>query len=691
MLNIVCVKTGTKYGPEYVNILFDMVRRNLPEGTPGKFVCFTDDPDGLSEGIESRALPADLKTWWAKLYLFAPETFETGDRIIYFDLDTIITGPLDPLLEYDGDFAILRDPFDPSIWNSGMMLWKAGAVSEIWTRWIDQDEPILPGGDQEWIMGLRDDQEWINAVRNGGEILQDLYPNKIFSFKKHCFNGLPPRGSMVVYFHGEPKPHNCGEEWVKHIWKIGGGSAAEIELICNTADDILKAHIRHACELDLPWIEAMPENDGHAVIVGGSPSVKDYIDDIRWRKEIGQTIFATNNAYNWLIEQGIQPDAQVIVDAREINAKFIPAASTAKHYLASQCHPATFKAAESFNTVLYHSFTAILDDALTNPQKKPECLIACGSTVGLTAMGIAYAEGYRILHVYGMDSSYTDGLHHVYEQPQNDGEIIMDISCAGRMFKASSWMVHQADEFQVLLGELMRGGCEITVHGKGLIPWIALNYQGDEAPDNETVEHDGMIWPSRDEITRSAMRLMLLHFNRLERNFARRGVAVQAGGNVGVMPLELAKHFEKVITFEPNALNFRCLDHNINGNGKVQKHNKALSDKATRAGMAGHVRNCGMAFLTEGDEVETVTLDSMQLDACDLIQLDIEGSEMNALVGAEETIKKYKPVLCIAHEGLGVRYGYSDRIVDQWIKDRGYEEKERMLRDVIYTPIGESR
>ena len=43
MLNILCLKAGKAYGPEYVNILFDMVRRNLAEGYPGRFcrcTCF---------------------------------------------------------------------------------------------------------------------------------------------------------------------------------------------------------------------------------------------------------------------------------------------------------------------------------------------------------------------------------------------------------------------------------------------------------------------------------------------------------------------------------------------------------------------------------------------------------------------------------------------------------------------------
>ncbi len=60
MLKIVCVRAGTKYGPEYVENLYDMMKRNLAEGTEGDFIVFTDQPDTYSEGITVAPLAADL-------------------------------------------------------------------------------------------------------------------------------------------------------------------------------------------------------------------------------------------------------------------------------------------------------------------------------------------------------------------------------------------------------------------------------------------------------------------------------------------------------------------------------------------------------------------------------------------------------------------------------------------------------
>ena len=115
MLNIVCVNSNDYLGKgkKYVEILYDMVRRNLSEKVEGRFLCFTDDETPYNEGIIKKSLPGGLKGWWNKLYLFKDGLFDDGDLVVYFDLDTCIVGGLDNIIEYKGDFAILRDVYRP--------------------------------------------------------------------------------------------------------------------------------------------------------------------------------------------------------------------------------------------------------------------------------------------------------------------------------------------------------------------------------------------------------------------------------------------------------------------------------------------------------------------------------------------------------------------------------------------------
>ena len=49
-INVICVKEGTKYDSDYVNILYFMVKRNLT--IPFDFICLTENPQDLLEEIK---------------------------------------------------------------------------------------------------------------------------------------------------------------------------------------------------------------------------------------------------------------------------------------------------------------------------------------------------------------------------------------------------------------------------------------------------------------------------------------------------------------------------------------------------------------------------------------------------------------------------------------------------------------
>lgn len=457
MLHVVCIKAGPKFGPDYPNILFDMVRRNLPEGYEGRFTCFTDEPAGLDEGIEARPLPADLPGWWSKLALFKPGLFPEGDRVVFFDLDTVVTGRLDELCNYRGPFAILRDAFYPEGLQSSVMAWGAGECAEIWNTYeaagCPQDDP---GGDQVWI-----ERTQMKAVR-----LQDVLPGFFASYKQ--LRGIPVKES-VVFFHGEPKPHEVREGWVPQVWKIGGLCRADLVSICNTADAERAENVRSACARDLPWLTVKPAHEGHVAIVAGGPSMADKLGEIRWRMSIGQQIWAVNGTAAYLREKGIIPDGHVIVDARAENRGFLDGADPrTTHYLASQCNPALF---EVGNVVLWHAASPGMAEMLTG--KRETALIGGGSTVGLQAIAIAYVLGYRKIHLYGFDSSYRGDMHHAYPQSLNADERVVTAVIGDRTFRSAPWMVQQAEEFLSTRAELEGAGAIITAHGDGLLPYVA--------------------------------------------------------------------------------------------------------------------------------------------------------------------------------------------------------------------------
>jgi len=52
----------------------------------------------------------------------------------------------------------------------------------------------------------------------------------------------------------------------------------------------------------------------------------------------------------------------------------------------------------------------------------------------------------------------------------------------------------------------------------------------------------------------------------------------------------------------------------------------------------------------DGERVPLLTVDSLNLPACHLIKIDVEGMESDVIAGAEETIRRFRPVLYLEND-----------------------------------------
>lgn len=164
--------------------------------------------------------------------------------------------------------------------------------------------------------------------------------------------------------------------------------------------------------------------------------------------------------------------------------------------------------------------------------------------------------------------------------------------------------------------------------------------------------------------------------------------AVQAGGHCGIWPLWLSKKFERVFTFEPDPENFACLQVNCSRELEQEKIfavNACLGEEPTKIYMKHNTRNTGGHKGTrEPGETPVVTIDGLQLAACDLIVLDVEGMELPALKGALNTITTFKPVIMLEDRDHGIRHGWGTRDeLFTWLRKQGYREADRVSHDVV--------
>jgi len=160
---------------------------------------------------------------------------------------------------------------------------------------------------------------------------------------------------------------------------------------------------------------------------------------------------------------------------------------------------------------------------------------------------------------------------------------------------------------------------------------------------------------------------------------------VQAGGNVGIWPKELSKHFETVVTFEPDPLNYRALVKNIGEIENIQYHHLGLGERYGTGAMDRiDPANIGAHQIKEGKEFKIVSVDSFGFDDVDFLQLDIEGFEHFAIVGAMETIERTSPVICLELKGIGNRYGHPDEETIALLESIGYTIRARIHRDIVF-------
>lgn len=239
----------------------------------------------------------------------------------------------------------------------------------------------------------------------------------------------------------------------------------QIDVFCITPDEELFANIKANCAFTKKWAKNVPAHDGAAVIVGGGPSLCSRLSGIRLRQEHGQKIFALNAAAQYLNKNGIIPDYQVLLDPQPFLKEYI---GIAREYLvASQCHPDTLRAVPDDATLWHLAVEGV-------PEQIPEhdddyCLVGGGISVGLSALPLVYSMGYRKLHLYGYDSSISDGRGHAYASPLKADANSVSVTVGGKHFVSTLNMVRQAQEFPRVCDELLSRGCLITVDCDGLL------------------------------------------------------------------------------------------------------------------------------------------------------------------------------------------------------------------------------
>lgn len=224
---VLCMKWGKKYGPEYVNRLYNMVRRHLTGHF--RFVCLTDDTQGLDPQVETFPIPSmDLPSGipergWKKLTTFAADLYGLRGRALFLDIDIVIVGSMDEFFDYPGEFLIIHDYKRP--WritgNSSVYRFELGAHPDVLDYFREHPEQVRTS--------YRNEQAFLSAhLHQQGKL---AYWPKAWcpSFKYHCIPMWPtnywreaiiPSESKVIIFHGEVNPPDAAAGRRNRAWRF---------------------------------------------------------------------------------------------------------------------------------------------------------------------------------------------------------------------------------------------------------------------------------------------------------------------------------------------------------------------------------------------------------------------------------------------------------------------------------------
>ncbi len=235
-LNVVCIKWGSKYPPEYLNYLGRSVRRFL--SVPHRFVCLTDDRTGIDRGIETRPLVEELPGWWNKIALFKSSVHDLRGTILYLDLDMVIIRNIDDLPAWSGAFLAMPTFRRKGEFGSALMRFEIGRYPRVWDLFEPRAHDIIRSiqGDQNWINACcttTAEHESTRKVRElwpevtPADCLIDPFPGSWFPDYKGQLQAGPhriSRDAKVIVFHGRPMVHEV--DWVARLWR-GEASVAD--------------------------------------------------------------------------------------------------------------------------------------------------------------------------------------------------------------------------------------------------------------------------------------------------------------------------------------------------------------------------------------------------------------------------------------------------------------------------------
>ncbi len=245
-VNVMTIKWGTRYGSHFVNRLYGGIKRNLHQDF--RFVCFTDNTDGIRSEVETYPLPQVNAKAVGKFRngkkqgLFRSGIGDLQGPCLYFDLDVIVVGPIDCFFDYlPKQFCICREWLAPNQIllhkfkgkpigaNSSVFRFEANTMQFIIDR-LDEEPGITKQFqlEQRWLSYIAGDmmnwwpKTWVRSFKHRRPVypLSYLFPPALpHDCRVMAFNGpLQPPDAVTGKMSRSPRQVCRPAKWAAKHW-----------------------------------------------------------------------------------------------------------------------------------------------------------------------------------------------------------------------------------------------------------------------------------------------------------------------------------------------------------------------------------------------------------------------------------------------------------------------------------------
>jgi len=222
-----------KYSLDYLLRLRAGVLRHLKQDH--RFLCMTERERFISlpENVERHAIKdpclTERKGCFARLRLFDPgwqknRGIRPGDRVVNLDLDLIVTGALDQVLDRDEDLIVLQgvNAVNPCPYNCSVFMFRAGTHAHLWQDfaamgWADGTlRSAMP------VHEFPDDQGWL--WQKAPHAAAFTPQHGVYAFQKPGWPGgtngenIPVDARIIAFPGGRDPAHYTRLGWVRQHW-----------------------------------------------------------------------------------------------------------------------------------------------------------------------------------------------------------------------------------------------------------------------------------------------------------------------------------------------------------------------------------------------------------------------------------------------------------------------------------------